>query len=121
MSERDLLTEIQEKFKENIKVEARIRKFLYAIVITIGSLSIVAFANTAVIQAKMKIQGEQIDVIKQNYISYDRFFLFNRTYELQLEETQALITDDQEVLEEIQAKYRELRSMIVTKKIVRGK
>ena len=61
-------------------------------------------------------------MLRKNAVTYETFVLFNRTYELQLEETQALLSGDMDRLMVIQSKYRELRSMIVQQKpsITRG-
>jgi hypothetical protein len=67
-------------------------------------------------QETVEKQGEHIDILRKNAITYETFILFNRTYELQLEETQALLSGDVDRVLVIQAKYRELRSMIVEKK-----
>ena len=52
--------------------------------------------------------------------TYENFFLFNRTYELQLEQTQAVLNGDSERVAALQIKYNELRSMIAAQRTIRG-
>jgi hypothetical protein len=116
------LEAIQEDIKRKDVQESRIRKGLYGILTAMIVFYIVSYGNQRVLQDNVQKQGEHIEVLRKNVITYETFVLFNRTYELQLEETQALLSGDMDRLMIIQSKYRELRSMIVQKKpsITRG-
>lgn len=116
MTEQEVLSKIEQAHETNRRVEARIRNILYVIIASFGVSFIGLFGSTMVLKKTVEAQGEQLDKIQTTYVSYEGFFLFNRTYELQLEETQASLHKDMDRLKSIQKKYRELRSMITTKR-----
>ena len=116
----ELLEELKEEHEKCRRLEKRIRHLLYGIIIAFGGLAIASFGNGMVLQQTVKDQGRHIEVIRKNYVSYDNFFLFNRTYEMQLEHTQALLNGNEEELKIIQNRYNELRTLIVRQRTVRG-
>ena len=54
-----------------------------------------------------------IENLRDTRISYHNFYLLTRTFELQQEEIMAIIDKDNAALLDVQARYRELRQMIV--------
>ena len=117
-----LIESLKTDIERKTLLESRIRKGLYGLLTTLMVFFIINYGNQRVMQETVEKQGEHIDILRKNAITYETFILFNRTYELQLEETQALLSGDVDKVLVIQAKYRELRSMIVEKKplITRG-
>lgn len=111
-----LIENLKLDIERNTLLESRIRKGLYGLLTTLMVFFIINYGNQRVMQETVEKQGEHIEVLRKNAITYETFILFNRTYELQLEETQALLSGDVDRVLVIQAKYRELRSMIVEKK-----
>lgn len=111
-----LIENLKLDIERNTLLESRIRKGLYGLLTTLMVFFIINYGNQRVMQETVEKQGEHIEVLRKNAITYETFILFNRTYELQLEETQALLSGDVDGVLVIQAKYRELRSMIVEKK-----
>ena len=110
-----------EKFCEQLKRDYRnVRRFYVIGISVFGLFFIGAFGNNMVLHNTVKQQGGQIDVIRKNYITYENFFLFNRTYELQLEQTQAVLNGDSERVKTLQEQYNELRSLIVRQRAIRG-
>jgi len=109
------------KFCDQLKEDyRRVKRFYQIAVAVFGVLVVVSFGNNMVLQHMVKDQGKHIEIIRKNYVSYEHFMMFNRTYELQLEETQAILNGDEDKLQEIHNKYRELRSMIITQRIIRS-
>ena len=110
-----------EKFCEQLKKDYHnVRRFYVIGISVFGLFFIGAFGNNMVLHNTVQQQGEHIDVIRKNYITYENFFLFNRTYELQLEQTQAVLNDDTERVKALQEQYNELRSMIVMQRAIRS-
>lgn len=123
MSEReqqDLLFEIQREHEDCRSAEEKLRKTWRGVVMALLVISLIALVNVGILWQTTKQHGEYINVIRQNYVNYENFFLFNRTYELQLEHTQTLLNGDQSELKEIQDKYNELRSLIIRQPVTRG-
>ena len=54
-----------------------------------------------------------IESLRDTRISYHNFYLLTRTFELQQEEIMAIIDKDNAALLDVQARYRELRQMII--------
>jgi len=119
MSEEILLKKISDAHEKNTLLEARIRKLLVAIILAFALFTVISYGNVMVMETKLTKSVEDIKDLKNNSITYENFMLFNRTYELQLEETQATFKGDMPELERIQNKYRELRSMIVQQRMTR--
>lgn len=108
-----LLASIKEDITRKTELEAKIRKVLYGLLTTLLVFFVITYGNQRVLQDNVEQQGRHIDVLRKNAITYETFVLWNRTYELQLEETQAALQGDMERVMQIQGKYRELRGMIV--------
>lgn len=120
MTQEALLEQIKTEHEKNKKVEKRIRNWLIAIVMTFGVGSISLFGKVMVMSNNIGQITHQQNEIKSSYVSQESFVLFNRTYELQLKETQATINGNEKKLEKIQEKYNELRNMIVETPQYRG-
>jgi hypothetical protein len=120
MSEQDLLQTISEAHEKNMKLEDTIRKLLYGTVFTFALFSVVTYGNIRVMQESVEELKVQVSSLKGNAVTYEHFMMFNRTYELQLEETQAALNGDTQRLLQTQAKYRELRAMIIQQKSIVG-
>ena len=119
MEAQELLKEIKIEHANCRKAEERLRKTWRGVVIALLAISLIALVNVGILWQTTRQHGEYINIIRQNYVSYDNFFLFNRTYEMQLEHTQMLLNGDEEDLREIQEKYNELRSLIIRQPTVR--
>ena len=110
-----------EKFCDEMKQDyKRMKHLLLTIIAVFGVATVLVIGNNMVLHSTVKQQGGQIDVIRKNYITYDNFYLFNRTYELQLEQTQSVLNGNNERVRELQTQYNELRSLIVTQRAIRG-
>ena len=118
--QKDLLREIKKEHADCRKAEEKLRKTWQSVVVALLVISLIALVNVGILWQTTKQHGEYIKVIRQNYVSFEAFFLFNRTYELQLEHTQTLLNGNEEELKEIQNKYNELRSLIVRPPTIRG-
>lgn len=120
MTQEHILTQIRDEHEKNKRLEKRIRNWLLGIIMTFGVASIAMFGKVMVMDNVITTMYERQIKIKQSYVSQESFMLFNRTYELQLQETQAAINGDVKRVEEIQEKYRELRNMLVEQPQYRG-
>ena len=118
--QQDLLGEIKKEHADCRKAEEKLRKTWRTVVLALLVISLIALVNVGILWQTTKQHGEYIKVIRQNYVSFEAFFLFNRTYELQLEHTQTLLNGNEAELREIQNKYNELRSLIVRPPTIRG-
>ena len=116
----ELLDELKEEHEKCRGLEKRIRNILYGVIITFGGFLVLAIGNNMVLQKTVKDQGSHIDVIRKNYVTYDNFFLFNRTYEMQLLHSQAMLNGNEKELKTIQDRYNELRSLIIRQPTTRG-
>lgn len=120
MDPQDLCKQLKQD-RDNLMETHRKNTRLYVIAVSaLGLFSLVSFGNNMVLHSTVTQQGMQIEVIRRNYVDYDNFIMFNRTYELQLEHTQALLNGDQAQLKEVQNRYNELRSLIVRQPITRS-
>ena len=120
MTQESLLEQIKKEHEKNKKVEKRIRNWLIALMMTFGIAAISMFGKVIVMDNEITTIGIELEKIKYSYVSHETFIIFNRTYELQLQEIQAMLNGNNERFEEIQRKYRELRSMIVEHHPYRG-
>jgi len=132
--DQELLKKIQEEHDKNTKAREcaedmlgkldKERKLWKKVSIAIAGTALLVFimigASIKSMEYKMEKNLEQTGVLMRNAVTYDNFFLFNRTYELQMEEIHAFLNGDNEELKNIQEKYRELRSMIVRQPTFRG-
>ena len=113
MTHESLLEQIRKEHEKNKKIEKRIRNWLIGIMLTFGLAAVSMFGKVMVIDSEITTMQIELEKIKYSYVSQESFIIFNRTYELQLQEIQATLNGNNERLKEIQSKYRELRSMLV--------
>ena len=108
-----LLEEIRQEHRKNKKVESRIRNWFVAIILSLGVGAISLFGQVMVIGSVQERHDQSIKKIERTYVNYESLMLFNKTYELQLQETQAALKGQKERVKKIQKKYRDLRTMIL--------